>query len=315
MRDSRDVSVYESLDSIPASIKPTAVTIGVFDGVHLGHRSLMRSVAERAAAADATPVVVTFDRHPLEVIAPGKEPPMLSTLRQRIPLMGEAGMDAVVILPFDDALRTMSPEDFVRRILVDALGCVHVVVGANFRFGHMQAGNIETLNDLGQAYGFGTTIFALVDGAQEVVSSSMIRRHVADGLVERVAVELDRPYRIAGTVVHGAGRGKGLGFPTANVDVDKRVLLPKVGVYAGWVLVSDVRQPALINVGFNPTFEDRATPVVEAYLLDFAGDLYGKQVEVAFTHRLRDEQRFGSAEELVRQIQMDETQGRELLGL
>lgn len=307
------VQVYEGLERIPPSIKPTAVTIGVFDGVHRGHRALMRSVVERAQALRATPVVVTFDRHPLEVIAPGKEPPVLTTLEQRLPLMGETGIEAVVVLGFDEALRTMSPEDFVRQVLVDALGCAHVVVGANFRFGHQQAGTIETLHDLGQAYGFGTTIFALVDDRREVVSSSLIRAHVSDGEVERVIGELERPYRVPGVVVHGASRGRDLGFPTANVDVPARVLLPKVGVYAGWVRLAGERLPALINVGLNPTFEDRTSPVVEAYILDFDRDIYGEQVEVEFTHRLRDELRFGSVEELVEQISRDVERGRALL--
>jgi len=300
------LTVYEGLEDIPESFGPSALTIGVFDGVHRGHQALMATVIAKARELDAVPAVVTFDRHPLEIIAPGKEPPLLTTLPQRARVMESVGIEALVVLRFDDELRTLSPEDFVGKILVEQLQARHVVVGANFRFGHQQAGTIETLNDLGPAYGFDTTIFALqMGGTEEVVSSTLIRRHIADGEVERAGEELERPYRIEGHVERGAGRGKGLGYPTANLRIPARMLLPKLGVYVVRVRRRDAVLPGVANVGLNPTFEDRRDPVIEVFILDFDEDLYGEVVEVEFTHRLRDEQKFPDPAALVQQIRRD----------
>ncbi|MGZ4127772.1 MAG: bifunctional riboflavin kinase/FAD synthetase [Actinomycetota bacterium] len=316
MRSDDGIALYRSLAEIPAAIRPTVVSIGVFDGVHRGHQALMRTVIDKAKKLNATPVVVTFDRHPLAVIAPGSEPPLITTVPQRARVMGAVGIRALVILHFDDEMRHMSPEEFVRAVLVEGLGCVHVVVGANFRFGHQQAGTIETLTDLGARFGFGVTIFALQLGEEdEVVSSSLIRQHIAEGQVEQVAQELDRPYVLEGTVEHGASRGRDLGFPTANLEVHDRMVLPKLGVYAGWMSWQGQRYPAVVNVGLNPTFGDRDTPIVEAFIIDFDRDLYGEQIEIEFTHRLRDELRFPDADALVRQMHADVEQARELLRL
>lgn len=306
------MKVYRDLDAIPSDLGATALTIGVFDGVHRGHQALMRTVVERARALGATPAVVTFDKHPLEVIAPGREPGMLTTLEQRALVMGGVGIEALVVLPFDDALRNLEPEAFVRQVLVERLGAVHVVVGANFRFGHNQAGTIETLSDLGHRFGFDTTIFALQMGEDDVVSSTMIRRHLAAGEVEKVAQELDRPFLLRGQVERGAARGKDLGFPTANLAVGPKMLLPAIGVYAGWTMIDGRRHPVATNVGVNPTFGDRSTPIVEVHILDFDGDLYGQTLEVAFTHRLRDEMRFSSVSDLIVQMKADVERARAL---
>lgn len=316
MRSDAGIVLYRGLDEVPPGIRPTVVSIGVFDGVHRGHQALMRTVIEKAAELNATPVVVTFSRHPLAVIAPGSEPPLITTLGQRARVMGEVGIKALVILEFDDAMRHMSPEEFVRAVLVDGLGCAHVVVGANFRFGHQQAGTIETLSDLGVKFGFGVTIFALqMDRGDEVVSSSLIRKHIAEGAMEQVAEEMDRPYVLEGTVEHGSARGHDLGFPTANLAVHDRMILPKLGVYAGWMRWNGERFPAVVNVGLNPTFGDRDTPIVEAFIIDFDQDLYDQTVEIEFTHRLRDELRFTNVDDLVTQMHADVEQGRRLLGI
>jgi riboflavin kinase / FMN adenylyltransferase len=307
-----NLTVYEGLAEVPQGMKSVA-TIGVFDGVHRGHQALIRTVIERARQTGATPAVVTFDRHPLEVIAPGKEPQLITTLPQRARVMERIGVEALVVLPFDDGLRHLSPEEFVREVIIGALGCVHVVIGANFRFGYGQAGTIETLTDLGARYGFGVSIFALQMAEADVVSSTMIRRHIAEGLVEKVAEELDRPYVLEGVVERGAGRGKGLGVPTANLRVPDRMILPKLGVYAGWLRVKGERLPMVCNVGVNPTFGDRTTPIVEAHVLDFDADLYGQVVEIEFTHRLRDEMRFEDVDALIVQMQRDIEQARALL--
>ena len=310
------IALYNGLAEVPPAIRPAVVSIGVFDGVHRGHQALMRTVIEKATELSATPVVVTFNRHPLAVIAPGSEPPLITTLGQRARVMGEVGIKALVVLEFDDAMRHMSPEEFVRAILVDGLGCAHVVVGANFRFGHQQAGTIETLSDLGRKFGFGVTIFALqLDRGDEVVSSSLIRKHIAEGDMEQVAEELDRPYVLEGTVEHGSARGHDLGFPTANLAVHDHMILPKLGVYAGWMRWKADRYPAVVNVGLNPTFGDRDTPIVEAYIIDFDQNLYDETIEIEFTHRLRDELRFTNVDDLVTQMHADVDRARGLLGI
>jgi riboflavin kinase/FMN adenylyltransferase len=316
VRSDAGIVLYQGLDDVPPGIRPTVVSIGVFDGVHRGHQALMRTVIERATELNGTSVVVTFSRHPLAIIAPGSEPPLITTIQQRARVMGAVGIKALVVLEFDDAMRHMSPEEFVRTVLVDGLGCAHVVVGANFRFGHQQAGTIETLSDLGAKFGFGVTIFALqLDREDEVVSSSLIRKHIAEGDMEQVAEELDRPFVLEGTVEHGSKRGHDLGFPTANLDVHERMILPKLGVYAGWMRWKEGRYPAVINVGLNPTFGDRDTPIVEAYIIDFDRDLYGDTIEIEFTHRLRQELRFTSVDDLVAQMHADVDEGRRILGV
>lgn len=314
MRRVGALTVYEGIDEIHPEARPSVATIGVFDGVHRGHRALVRRVVERAGARAAVPAVVTFDRHPLEVVAPAKAPQLLTTLPQRARLLEAAGVRALVVLRFDDGFRHMPPDDFVRAVLVDGLGCIEVVVGADFRFGYRQAGTIETLADLGRRHGFDVTIFALVAGDGEKVSSTMIRAAIADGDVGRASEALGHPYRLDGVVERGAGRGRGLGFPTANLRVPERVVLPKIGVYAGWMIVAGERYEAAINVGVNPTFEDRTQPIVEAFLIDVEEiELYGEVVEVEFAHRLRDEVKFPDAASLARQIQIDVRQARELL--
>lgn len=306
--------VAHGIEGLPSGIKPSVATIGNFDGVHLGHQALIRKVLQVAGETGATPALVTFDRHPLAVIAPDKAPRLITTLRQRAEEIERLGVEILLILRFDDELRHLSPEDFVRRVIVDALGCAHVVAGGNFRFGYQHAGTIETLTDLGNRHGFGVTLFALVEVA-ETVSSSLIRRHIADGLVEEAAEELGRPFRLEGVVEAGAGRGKGLGIPTANLRTDPHLILPKLGVYAGWVRIEGQRHPAVINVGLNPTFEDRDHAIVEAHALDFDADLYGKTIEVEFTHRLRDELKFRDVDSLMEQIRHDIGRARALLGV
>ncbi|MCA1833082.1 MAG: bifunctional riboflavin kinase/FAD synthetase [Actinomycetota bacterium] len=308
------MKVARGLKDLPKDVKPSVCTVGVFDGVHKGHQALMGQVLKEAQTKKGTPVVVTFDRHPLELIAPGKEPPIITTPRQRAEAMESLGIEVLLILKFDDALRHLSPEDFVQKVLIDALGCVHVVVGKNFRFGHQHAGTVETLQELGKTDGFTVEIFDLV-GDDEVVSSTLIRRQIAEGNVEVAAQELGRPFRIEGHVEHGAKRGKGLGFPTANLRVPDKFILPKIGVYAGWLRWKGRRYPTVVNVGLNPTFEDRTSPIVEAYVLDFDRDLYGEVVGVEFTHHLRDELKFDDVEDLKKAIGNDVKRARELLGV
>jgi riboflavin kinase/FMN adenylyltransferase len=318
MRRGGAVKVAYGLSGLPPEAKPSVCTIGVFDGVHKGHQQLIGRVAAEANERHATPVVVTFDRHPLELIAPGKEPPLITTPRQRAEAMEQLGIQVLLVLRFDDSLRHLSAEEFVRRVLVDALGVLHVVVGRNFRFGHEHAGTVDVLRELGERYGYTVEIVDLVAqeaGGGRPVSSTLIRQQISEGNVEDVAAEMGRPFRIEGHVERGAHRGKGLGFPTANLRIAEKILLPKIGVYAGWLTWKGSRYPAVVNVGLNPTFEDRTAPIVEAHVLDFEADLYGEVVSIEFTHRIRDELKFGDVAELVRAMHDDVATGRRLLGI
>ncbi|MFP5224664.1 MAG: bifunctional riboflavin kinase/FAD synthetase [Actinomycetota bacterium] len=309
-------SIYDGLEQVPADFGPSACTIGVFDGVHRGHRALVRRVLADAERNELIPTVVTFDRHPLALIAPGREPKMLSTVQERAQIFLSLGIRAVVVLAFDEELRGLPAERFVSDILVERLRAKRITIGANFRFGKDQAGTIQTLDELSSIYGYETNIFALQMDDDQIVSSSLVRKHLADGQVERAASELDRPFRLTGTVERGAGRGKGLGFPTANLRIDPAMIVPKVGVYAGWAIIEDgQRVPMAVNIGFNPTFEDRSEPVVEAFLLDFDQDLYGRELTLEFLHRLRDEAKFDTPEALIEQIADDVVRTRDLLGL
>lgn len=311
------MKVIQGLGAVPADVKPSVATVGVFDGVHVGHQMLLRKVVERARREGASAVVVTFDRHPLELLRPDEAPPLITTLRQRAEVFEGLGIDVLLVLRFDEKFRQFPAEDFITRVLVGGLGVVHLVVGENFRFGHGGTGSVETLKELGHQHGFTVDVFSLLTPEQEAeaVSSSLIRRQLAEGEVERVAQELGRPFRLEGHVVKGAGRGRTLGIPTANLEVAEKMILPKVGVYAGWMVAGDRRYPAVVNVGFNPTFEVRDRPIVEVHALDFDGDLYGRVVGVEFTHHLRDELRFPDAESLMEEIRKDIAAARKLLGL
>lgn len=310
------MKTVQGIAGLPADIKPSVATIGVFDGVHVGHQMLLRKVVDEARARGAKAVVVTFDRHPLELLNPQDAPQLITTLRQRAEVFEGLGTDVLLVLRFDDALRNLEAEEFVDHVLVEGLGIVHLVVGSNFRFGHGGSGTVEMLQSLGTERGFTVEVFSLLgrEAAPEAVSSSLIRRQLADGEVERVAEELGRPFRLEGHVVKGAGRGRGLGIPTANLDVPSKVILPKVGVYAGWMEQRGRRHLAVINVGLNPTFEERDRPIVEVHALDFDGDLYGQVIGIEFTHRLRDEVRFVNADALMEEIRRDIARARELLG-
>jgi riboflavin kinase / FMN adenylyltransferase len=287
----------------------TAVTIGAYDGVHLGHRSLLRDLRERAAAAGLSTVVVTFDRHPAYVVRPESAPKQLTSLEQKLELLAECGIDRTVVVPFDEARADESAEDFVREVLVEELGARLVVVGEDFHFGHGRRGNVELLRRLGAEHGFDVVGVALTGDGDEAVSSTRIRALLAEGDVEVAAALLGRPHEVRGPVVRGDGRGgPELGFPTANVAVPDDIVLPADGVYAGYYTRPDgTGHRAAIGVGRRPTFYEPGTsPVlVEAYLLHFDGDLYGEEARVSFAHRLRDDRRFDSVQDLVTQMRAD----------
>jgi riboflavin kinase / FMN adenylyltransferase len=306
--------VFRGLDQVPAGLGPTVATVGMFDGVHRGHQALLRRVVEEAAARQGMPAAVTFDRHPLEVLRPEAVPPLLSTLPERIELLGAAGMELLLVLAFDEALSQVPADQFATRVLFDALAARAVVVGENFRFGNRAAGDVALLAALGAGRGVAAVGVPLrADEHGEVISSTRIRAELARGDVRAAAFSLGRPYGVTGPVVKGAGRGRALGVPTANVEVGERIALPAFGVYAGRVVVEHGEPvPAAINVGVSPQFDGDQTRV-EAYLLDFDGDLYGRRLSVRFEHRLRGEQVFPGVDELVAKMHEDITETRRLL--
>jgi riboflavin kinase/FMN adenylyltransferase len=300
--------------AVPADLGPTVVTVGMFDGVHRGHRALLDRVAAEAATRDAAAAAVTFDRHPLAVLRPGSEPPLLTTLDRKVALLGEAGMEVVLVLEFTRELSEVPAEAFATEVLFDALAARAVVVGENFRFGHKAAGEPALLAELGRPRGIDVVAVALQTHDGEVMSSTRVRSELAAGDVAAAAASLGRPYAVEGVVVEGDRRGRPLlGVPTANLQAPAGIALPADGVYAGHLSdeADRVARPAAISVGTNPQFgTDRR---VEAHVLDFDGDLYGHRVSVAFAHHLRDQAVFAGTDELIAQMQQDIGQARRLL--
>jgi riboflavin kinase/FMN adenylyltransferase len=306
------MDVLRGIESLPLPTGPAAVTIGFFDGVHRGHQAVVRRTVEIASSRGLAPVVVTFDRHPREVLTPGAEPRLLTTLDRKASLIAELGVGALVVLAFTEDFSRWPSEDFVRRVLVEGLRAEHAVVGSNFTFGHKAEGNLSVLTDLGAAHGYSVEAVSVLKIDGRPVSSSSIREALSSGDLEWPTTALGRRFVLDGTVTTGAGRGRGLGFPTANLDVPPRMLLPGEGVYGGKAYLEQGSFPAAINVGTNPTFGGEPLHA-EAFLLDFEGDLIGRPVALEFWERLRDETRFDSAEDLVRQIKDDVERTRALV--
>lgn len=304
-------TLWRGLDEVPASLERSVVTIGVFDGVHRGHQLILGRARERADALAAPLVVVTFDPHPSEVVRPGTQLAMLSTLDQRIELLGQHGADHVLVLHFSPLLSKLTPAEFVQDVLVDRLHAVAVVVGANFRFGHRAVGTVDTLADLGKELGFEVVAVQLVGEGDVRWSSTYVRQCVAEGDTEEAAEALGRPHRLEGLIVHGDHRGRELGYPTANLQVRRHSAVPADGIYAGWLQRrSGERLPSAISIGTNPTF-DGVERRVEAYCIDRVGlDLYGEPVALDFGPRLRDTLRFDGVDALLVQMADDVDRAR-----
>ena len=309
---------WYGLAEVPSGWGACVATIGEFDGVHRGHQRLVERAREIAQARNLPVVVITFDPHPDEVVRPGSHPPLLTTSRRRAELLAGLGADAVLVLPFSLEFSRLSPDEFIRVVLSERLHAAVVVVGENFRFGHKAAGDVSLLARLGEKYDFTAEGVPLlvVDGV--TISSTYIRERLAVGDVVAAAQALGRPHRVEGVVVRGHMRGRGLGFPTANLETPPYTATPADGVYAGWLTSLDLdgsevsRWPAAISVGTNPTFGvgDRT---VEAYALDRDDlDLYGAHAAIDFAARLRGTERFHSIEALVTQMHQDVSQARAL---
>jgi riboflavin kinase/FMN adenylyltransferase len=298
------------------------VTIGAYDGVHLGHQAVLRLVRELADARGFQAALVTFDRHPAEVVRPESAPRLLTTLEQRLELLDATGdLDLCWVLTFDEARSKEAAEDFVREVLVDGIGARLVVVGADFHFGHRRGGNVPLLERMGAELGFEVLGLGLVavegDPTAAPYSSTRIRQLLAKGDVAEAARLLGRPHEVRGVVERGDQRGaEHLGMPTANLTVPERICLPADGVYAGTFVAEDeVERPAAISVGTRPTFYEDGDVLVEAYVLDFDGDLYGQRVKVRFREWVRGQERFDSTEALVEQMNADVEATRRILGV
>jgi len=300
----------------PTPVGGTAVTIGAYDGVHLGHRHLLSLLRDRAAERGLKAAVVTFDRHPASVVRPASAPPLLTDLEQKLELLADCGVDCTLVVPFDRARADETAEDFVGEVLVGDLDARLVVVGQDFHFGHGRKGNVAMLSELGSIGGFDVEGVSLADVGGAAVSSTRIRELVADGDVVGAAALLGRNYQLRGPVVHGDGRGAvELGFPTANVAVPPEIILPALGIYAGWYRRPDGSvHPTAISVGNRPTFYERSPgPLVEAFVMDFDDDLYGEEAKVSFVARLRDELWFERVDDLVAQMHLDVVEARRIL--
>ncbi len=306
------MDIIRGIDSLPIDVGPTAVTVGFFDGVHRGHQAVFRRTVDVARRRDLTPVAVTFDRHPREVLTPGAQPRLLTTLERKVGLIEGTGIEILLVLEFTEAFSMWPAEEFVRRVLAEGVRAERVVVGGNFTFGHRAAGNLIVLTELGPSYGFGAEGVSILELLGRGVSSSSIREALAAGDLAWPHEALGRRFVVDGTVVRGAGRGAGLGYPTANLRTWPRLLLPGNGIYAGRARVGDRDHVAAISVGTNPTFGSEPLHV-EAYLLDFGGELRGERLAVEFWARLRDEVRFDTSEELTRAIAADVDRTRELV--
>jgi riboflavin kinase / FMN adenylyltransferase len=300
------------LDALPLDAEGTLVTVGFFDGVHLGHRAVLERTAEAARERGVPAVAVTFDRHPREVLAPGSEPRLLTTVDRKAGLIEQAGIDVLVVLEFTPAFSRRSADDFIEQVLAGGLHAVHCVMGANFTFGHRAAGTVELLVERGPAHGFSAERVDLLELGGRPVSSSSIREALAQGDLEWPRRALGRRFVLDGTVVTGAGRGHELGFPTANLRTWPRLLLPGRGIYAGRALAGDGAHVAAISVGTNPTFGTEPLHV-ESYLLDFEGDLVGSDLAVEFWAYLRDEERFETPDALADAIGDDVKRTREIV--
>ncbi len=292
--------------------QPSMVTIGVFDGMHRGHQQLIRSLVEKARAANALSVVLTFFPHPDAVLRGITGRYYLTTPEERAQLMGELGVDQVVTLAFNDAFRQVRAAAFVN-LLVERLKMVELAVGADFALGYQREGNVEFLRARGAEQGFTVSVFDLVrDGGSEKISSMSIREALSAGEVEQARHWLGRSYRVTGEVVQGEQRGRKIGFPTANVAVWEDLVIPATGVYAGWAFLNGERHMAVTNVGYRPTFAGQGM-TVEVHLLDFDRSIYDETLTFTFEKRLRAEQKFSGIDALIAQIATDSQAAREFL--
>ncbi len=303
--------VFESLDVEEQFARPV-LTIGNYDGIHLGHMRIIERVKERARAISGTSMLMTFDPHPLHILRPDKELAAIAPLPEKKRLIEKAGIDVLFVLPFTARFADLSPEAFVASVLVEKLAVAGVVVGYDFRYGRKGRGDAALLSAAGRAHGFFVETVGAVTLDGEKVGSNRIRKLVADGSVAAAARLLGRPFALEGTVVKAWGRGRGMGYPTANLETDYS-LIPKDGVYVTEAAFDGTKCGGLTNIGHNPTFGEGQGRSIETFILDFEGDLYGRKVRLSFLDRIRDDMKFASVDELKARIALDVEAGRAVL--
>lgn len=305
---------WRGYDAAPGGWGRSVVTIGVFDGVHTGHQQTIGHAVKRARELGLPAVVLTFDPHPSEVVRPGSHPAMLTSPLRKAELIEGLGVDVLCVQPFTLEFSKLDADRFVHDVLVEHLHAALVVVGENFRFGHKAAGDVDLLARLGRTFGFAVESAPLVSGDGTIFSSTYVRACVDAGDVETAAAVLGRPHRLEGVVVRGDQRGRQIGYPTANLMVAKYAAVPADGVYAAWLVRGNDRLPAAVSIGTNPTFsgQDRR---VEAYVLDFTGDLYGERLALDFVSHLRPTLKFDGIPALVEAIEDDVARTRAVLGV
>ena len=289
--------------------RPTVLTLGVFDGLHLGHQLIIQTVVERARATGAKPTVITFEPHPRAVLHPESAPPLLQTFDQKLEALGVLGIEQAIVIHFDKEFAQIRAEDFLRDVVSDRLHAKEVYLGRGFAFGHNREGNIELLRSVSHELGFKADEVAEVRLRGERISSSRIRELLGQGRVNLARRMLGRPYGVEGRVIRGAERGHQIGFPTANLHPHNRVI-PKSGVYVTATLIDGPWRPSVTNIGTRPTFERDAETSVETFVMKWSGDLYGDVIRVRFLYRLRDERKFNSLDDLRVQIERDVARAR-----
>lgn len=301
----------EDVERIPNSV----ITVGTFDGVHAGHRAIIDTVVDKADERDARSVLVTFDPHPRDIINPGDAGiKLLTTLQERCEILEELGIDTMVVIPFDRDFSLLSSEEFIRDIIYDKIGVSEFVIGYDHQFGRNREGTIETIEQIGEELGFDSYVVSKREVGEKTVSSTAIRNAISEeGNVEEAAKFLQRPYRLNGTVIHGDKRGKAIGFPTANIKPEhSNKIIPQNGVYAVKVRINGDWYNGMMNIGIRPTF-DGDVQTLEVHLFEFDEEIYGKEIQVRFFSRIRDEKKFDGKEELIAQLREDEKRSKELL--
>lgn len=311
MSRAADVRSIRNLDELPDALRRGALSIGNFDGVHLGHARIIERLVDQAHRVGGAAVVFTFDPHPGQILRPDRAPAPLSSTERKVELLGRLGADSVISYPTDEAFLTLDAREFFERIVLDRLDARAIVEGPNFFFGHDRQGNLDMLAGLCSTSGVALEIVPPVELDGHIVSSSRVRELVASGSVRQAAAMLIEPHRIRGRVIHGSARGAGLGYPTANIQPEG-ILLPAEGIYAGRAMVDGDCHPAAISLGPNPTFDEGALKI-EAFLIGFEGLLYDRIIELDFLTRLRDIVRFDSVDALVAQMDRDVQRTREIV--
>ncbi|RNC28072.1 MAG: Riboflavin biosynthesis protein RibF [Candidatus Dichloromethanomonas elyunquensis] len=292
--------------------QPSVIALGNFDGVHLGHQKLLHVGLQKAKLLQIGLSVLLFDPYPLKVLYPEKKLNLLTGKEERLTLFEKIGVNQVFLLPFTLDFATTSPLEFVEKILLN-IGAVHVVVGFNYSFGFQGKGNPKDLEEMGNQFGFGVSVIQAQKIGEKIISSTEIRRYLINGEIETAKEMIGRVPKITGKVVHGDGRGRNLGYPTANVQADEDLLIPKNGVYAVTSEIDGIIYGGMMNIGVRPTFTDEKEKTIEIYFLDYHGDLYGKELDISIEARLRPERKFNGKEEIIRQLNKDKEEAVRVL--